>query len=90
VAAFQRWIYGVLGATVAGWGVFVYFLARFPFARRERWAWHCALVGILLWFTLDTGISLAAGVFFNVGLNSLIFLLAIIPLAFTWRELEVT
>jgi hypothetical protein len=31
IESFQTWIYGVLGFTVSGWGVFVIFLGLHPF-----------------------------------------------------------
>jgi hypothetical protein len=32
---FQRWVYGAWGATIAGWGVMVGFIAYSPFRKRE-------------------------------------------------------
>ena len=84
--SFQTWIYGVLGATVAGWGVFVVFLARNPLKRRERWAWNCIFVGITLWFLVDTAISACFGVFFNVLFNSVLTVLVFAPLIATRRD----
>lgn len=85
VRGFQRWIYGVLGATLAGWGVFLAFLAHYPFARKERWAWNCIAVGLLVWFVSDTIISLAFGVNFNALFNLALFVAGMLPLIFTWR-----
>lgn len=82
---FQAWAYGVLGATVAGWGVFVLFLARHPLKNRQRWAWTCLLAGFTLWFIVDTTISAYFGVFFNVVFNALLALLIYIPLVATRR-----
>jgi len=62
---FQSWVYGVWGATVAGMGIFAAYVARYPFARRERWARQCLVAGTVVWFVLDTFISLAFGVVFN-------------------------
>jgi hypothetical protein len=83
VAAFQGWIYGVLGATVAGWGITMAFIARYPFARREKWAWDCLATGLLVWFVADTALSLRFGVIFNALFNLLLFVAAGLPLAFT-------
>jgi hypothetical protein len=33
---FQQWIYGVLGATMAGWGVCIAFIAAVPFKRKKK------------------------------------------------------
>ena len=86
VNEFQGWIYGIFGAVMAGWGVFLVFLTHYPFQQRERWAWICFLLGILLWYVLDTGISLYFGVTFNAIFNTTIMALAVIPLAFTRKE----
>lgn len=82
---FQRWIYAVLGATLAGWGVCVAFMAQFPFRWRERWAWNALACAILLWFSVDTVYSLVFQVYFNAAFNSLLLIAALLPLGFTRR-----
>jgi hypothetical protein len=77
---FQRWIYGVLGAVMAGWGVFIAFMAYYPFKRRERWSWNCLLIGFLVWFLPDTAISIYFKVYMNALINTCLFVLAILPL----------
>lgn len=84
IIPFQAWIYGVLGMTVAGWGVFVIFLAQYPFKQRERWVWNCLFVGITLWFVADSAISAYFGVFFNVVFNAVLAGLMYLPLLATW------
>lgn len=88
VDQFQGWIYGVLGATMAGWGVFLAFIAHYPFQNRERWAWNTLLLGLSLWYVTDTSISLYFGVVFNAVFNTVIFILAMLPLLFTRREFQ--
>lgn len=83
---FQGWIYGIFGATMAGWGVFLVYMARYPFQMRERWAWNCILQGLLLWYLLDTGISVYFGVVFNAIFNTVILILLLLPLFFTRKE----
>jgi hypothetical protein len=83
IRAFQQWVYGVLGATMAGWGVFIVFIALEPFRRRERWTWNCLAVGIGLWFVVDTTLSIAANVIFNAAFNSLLLVLMALPLIAT-------
>ena len=83
---FLGWAYGVLGATMAGWGVFLAFVAHFPFRSREKWAWNALLLGLSLWYLTDTSISLYFGVVFNAVFNTVIFILAVLPLIFTRRE----
>jgi hypothetical protein len=83
---FQSWIYGVLGATVAGWGMFIVFLARHPFPRRERWARDCIAAGFIVWYIADTSISLYFGVLFNALFNTLLAGLVFAPLLATKKE----
>jgi len=86
IEKFQAWIYGVLGFTVSGWGVFVIFLARHPFSKRERWARNCIFVGITLWYITDTAISLYFGVIFNAVFNTVLAVLVYVPLVATRGE----
>ncbi|MEJ2582701.1 MAG: hypothetical protein P8127_13860 [Acidobacteriota bacterium] len=86
IESFQGWIYGVLGATVSGWGVFVVCLAAHPFKKRERWAWNCIAAGITLWYVADTSISLYFGVTFNAVVNTILGGLVYTPLLATRGE----
>jgi hypothetical protein len=88
IEPFQSWIYGVLGCTVAGWGVFIAFLARHPFEKRERWARNCIFVGFTLWYLTDSAISLNFGVTFNAVFNTALAALVYVPLVATWRDFE--
>ncbi len=84
---FRQWAYGVLGATMAGWGVFITTIAHYPFKRRERWAWNCMLAGIAIWFVLDTYVSLSAGNWFNeLAVNVPLLVLVLLPLWFTRKD----
>jgi hypothetical protein len=80
---FQEWIYGVLGATMAGWGVCIAFIAAVPFKRKEKWAWNCLAIAVSLWFVIDTFLSWRFGALFNVVFNALVFLAAMAPLLFS-------
>ena len=86
VIIFQKWIYGVLGATVFGWGIFLSFIAHYPFKRKEKWAWNCFLTGIICWFVMDTSISVYFGVIVNAIFNTVLFLGIIIPLVFSRKN----
>lgn len=83
VLSFQRWLYGIWGATIAGWGIFLTFVTYFSFKRREKWAWNCMSIGLGIWFVLDTWISWQYGVFFNVIFNIVVAVAAGLPLAFS-------
>jgi len=85
IQQFQHWIYGVLGATVAGWGILITFIAYYPFKAQERWSWNCVFWGILVWFIVDTTISLYHSVYFNAIFNTVLLVLIVLPLGFTRR-----
>jgi tetrahydromethanopterin S-methyltransferase subunit D len=86
---FQGWVYGILGATVAGWGVGLAFIAFYPFKRREPWAWNGLVVSMGLWFVLDSYISLSAGNYFNeFAVNVPLLLLVLPPLWFTRKSFD--
>lgn len=84
--AYQQWIYGVLGAVLAGWGTTLAFVAWGPFRARQRWAWWCLGLGLVLWGIIDTSLSLAFGVTFNVTFNLVILLATLLPLGLTWAR----
>lgn len=84
VRGFQSWVLGAWGATIAGWGVFSFFLGRFAFLDRRPWAWRSYAAGICLWYLVDTAVSLQHGVLANVLLNTLILFVFVLPLAGTW------
>lgn len=86
VRRFQQWIYGVLGATVAGWGILLTFIAHYPFKKKEKWSWDCLLVALLVWFLVDTAISLHFRVYFNAIFNTVLLILVVLPLVFTRRH----
>jgi hypothetical protein len=83
---FQRWIYGVWGATIAGWGIILSYLVRYPFNRKERWSWNCLAFGLIVWFVLDTSLSAFYKVYFNAVFNTILLIVAGLPLVFTRKE----
>ena len=85
-AGFAAWAFGVWGATIAGWGITVTFLAQLGIGRREPWAWHALAIATGVWFALDTGLSAIHGVAANVALNVAILALVVVPLAGTRRQ----
>jgi hypothetical protein len=86
VTDYQAWVYGVWGATLAGWGIVLVFIARGPFAAGEAWAWRAVALGTAVWFVLDTLASLMHGVLPNVILNVVVLVLVAIPLWGSRRE----
>ncbi len=90
IRAFQGWNYGVAGGIMAGWGVTLAFVAQYPFRKREKWAWNSLLIGLLVWFVIDTSISLKFQVYFNVIFNTLFLVVMMLPLMFTRQQMRDT
>lgn len=85
VVHYHRFIHAIAGATIAGWGVALAFIAHYPFRNRERWAWWAIAAAVMSWFTLDTTFSLYFGVWPNAIFNLGAFIALATPLAFTYR-----
>jgi hypothetical protein len=83
---FQRWAYGVWGATIAGWGVMLAYIANFPFRKRETWSWKCLVAGLTVWYLLDSGLSIYFKVYFNAIFNTGLLILAAFPLVSTRKS----
>ncbi|HEX2905506.1 MAG TPA: hypothetical protein VHO69_01500 [Phototrophicaceae bacterium] len=87
VTTFLNWVYTLMGAVMAGWGINLVFLAAYPFRQRESWAWISIAVSMTVWYIIDTTVSLAVGFVFNAVFNTLLLVLvAGVPLAFTYRS----
>lgn len=82
---FRAWIYGVLGATIAGWGLCLVGVVRVAFTRGERWSWIVVAAAITLWYAVDTGCSAYYQVYFNVAFNTVVILAVWVPLLATRR-----
>lgn len=87
-AQFQGWIYGVLGAVVIGWGIFLAFIAYYPFKKQEKWAWNCIFTSILAWYIIDTYISLQFNIVFNAISNTVFLIIFLLPLIFTRKDFQ--
>ena len=56
-----RLLYGILGAVIVGWMTTIGAIVAGPLQRREVWAWWAIVIATLIWFLLDTGLSLVLG-----------------------------
>jgi hypothetical protein len=79
------WLFGVLGATMAGAALLQVFVVLYPFKNREPWAWWGLLLALLIWAIPDTALSLYFGVVPNVLFNVLPIVMGLVPLLFTYR-----
>ena len=61
VQDYLRLPYMVLGAVMAGWTLLMIQLVRGPLRESSRWAWLFMVQSLVLWFVLDTGMSIVLG-----------------------------
>lgn len=85
---YQRFIYGVLGAVVAGWGIVLAFIAQHPFKKKEKWVWKSIILGASFWFITDTGFSVYYKAYNNALMNTLLFIIIVLPLILTRNEFK--
>lgn len=85
-AHFRSFMMGPLGGTIAGSYLLQAFVAAIPFARREPWAWWASLSAMLLWFGVDSSLSILHGAAFNVWMINLMPLVAFLPPLITTRR----
>ena len=85
---FQVWIYGTYGAMTIVFGLFVVFIAKNSFKKKEKWAWNCLIICFSLWFAIDTFFSVYAKMYTNVLNNFVFFVLLMLPLIFTKKHFK--
>jgi hypothetical protein len=85
---YRLWVYGMLGATMIGWGITLAYIVLNPFVKQEKWSWNAIAVGLTVWFIMDTSLSVYTKAYFNVGINILLIVLAGIPLLMTRKSFE--
>ena len=61
VRDFLRLPFMVLGAVMAGWSILMIGVVRGPLRDGSRWAWSMLVRSLVLWFLLDTVMSLVLG-----------------------------
>jgi hypothetical protein len=82
----RRWLEGIIGGTMAGWGLMVAIVAAGPFSARQVGLWWALAGGTVLWYVLDTGRSVQSRVWSNVAINTALLVLIAVPLAATFGE----
>ena len=83
---FRAWIYGLLGAIMAAWGLTIAILVSQAWNTRQAWVWWSIAASVGLWFILDTGQSLRYHVFANAAINTILLAVLAIPLAFSFGD----
>ena len=61
VTDYLRLPFMVLGSVMAGWSLLMIQIVRGPLKEGLPWAWTFLVRSLILWFVLDTGMSLVIG-----------------------------
>jgi uncharacterized membrane-anchored protein YitT (DUF2179 family) len=85
IVRFQQFTYSVIGAMLCGWGMLIASIAGAAFAPANRWLRRSLTLSLLVWYLLDTAISLGMGVFWNAALNTAFLLALGTPLVLAGR-----
>lgn len=62
----KSFLFGAIGGTVSGYFIFQLFIVWNALYKKERWAWTAIVVALLLWFIVDSTVSLFHGAYFNI------------------------
>ena len=82
---YNLWVWAMLGAVIMAWGITLFMLACYPFARREPWSWISIASSLGVAFVMNVGVSLYFGFYAEGVLVLGWFLPVAIPLACTYK-----
>jgi len=85
---FAQFTFGIMGALTVAVGVFGFFMARYALPRGEAWAWVAIVDGLILWYLIDSGLSIYTGAWVNAVFNTGFFLLAAVPVVALWPHMR--
>lgn len=81
--AFKNFVYSLLGATMAAWGIQLLFILKNAFVKKEKWAWLSVLTSVVTMFIIDEGFSIYYKVYFNALFNIVFYSLVLFPVFMT-------
>ena len=74
------WESALYGAIMLGWGVTLLLVGRIAFGRRDRDLKRALVLGLAAWLAVEALASAWFGVWFNVGVDVVVFALFAVPL----------
>jgi uncharacterized BrkB/YihY/UPF0761 family membrane protein len=87
VVEMKRFLFGPLGATIAGRWILMYYVIAYGFPSKQRWMWDACVVSLLGWFVIDSGASAYHRAWFNIVMINLAPLFTVgVPLFLVRRE----
>src|SRR5689334_11380333 len=77
---FNSWSNGLYGSTFIGFSVLLFFVGRLAFIKNDPDIMRALLYGISAWLAVEAFFSLYYGVYFNIGVDVLLFVVLGYPL----------
>ena len=74
------WVTGIYGAIMIGWAVTLFIVGRHAFKKNDRVLLLCLIPGIGIWLLIEVIVSFLTGVYFNIGVDVVVFALFSIPI----------
>jgi len=78
--ALGKFMIGILGPTVASWGLLFLFVVNVSFTTRSRTGWYFMVFAITGWCLCDMYLSFVAGVYLNLIIDMIVLGLFLTPL----------
>lgn len=85
----KNWLFGIIGATIAGFHLPVVLITHYAFAKKEKWARNAIASALALWFVADSTLSIYYGAYHNLyWINIPCISLLSLPLIMTWDDFQ--
>lgn len=85
-AVLLPWESALYGAIMIGWGTTLFLVGRVALRRGDGELARSLLLGIAVWLVIEAAFSARLGVWFNVGVDTMVLILFAIPLIVTLRS----
>lgn len=86
VEPFRAFIWGPVGATIACCYILLAFIAKYPFAKKERWSRNAIIVAFGVWVIIDSSLCVYFEVYPQIYMiNAFSILVKALPIIFTWK-----
>ena len=87
-AVLLQWESALYGAIMIGWGSTLFLVGRAALQRGDRKLAKSLLVGIVVWLVIEAAFSARYGVWFNVGVDTVVLALFAVPLIAALRSAQ--
>ena len=80
------WESSIYGAVLIGWGISLFFIGRYALIKNDNELKKYILYGLSFWLLVEAIFSFYYAVYFNIGVDIVVYILFFIPLYISFRE----